>query len=377
VSLAVTPLPPVAINTPLTFTATTNGGMNVRYQFWLYNPKVSPSWTQLRAYSASASLVWTPTTAGSYLISVTAQDGTTGPQANTTAWYQVTSTLPLTKLSTTMSPVAPSPANTPITITAIAVGGTGVQYQFWVYNSNALPTWSQLNAFSSNASCVWTPATTGNYLLSVTAIDALTGSELNSSAWYAVGAQLTAVTASAVPTAPQPNNTPITITATATGGSNIQYQFWIYNSSATPAWTQLQAYSPTATCVWTPSTFGNYLIAVTALDSLTGASVNTIFWYSVVPLLTAVSCTTAPTAPQPANTSITLSASATGGTTVQYQFWVYNSSATPAWSQLQAYSVNATCVWQPTTAGSYLISVTALDGATGTTVNKMFWYTIR
>ena len=65
------------------------------------------------------------------------------------------------------------------------------------------------------------------------------------------------------------------------------------------------------------------------------------------PPLTGVTFTASPASPQPAGTAITITASATGGTNVQYQFWVYNPAATPAWSQLQAYSTPTTCSWTP------------------------------
>ena len=61
---------------------------------------------------------------------------------------------------------------------------------------------------------------------------------------------------------------------------------------------------------------------------------------------------------------------------MQYQFWVYNPAANPAWSQLQAYSALTACSWTPATAGIYLLSVTARDGITGTEVNTTAWYTI-
>ena len=171
------------------------------------------------------------------------------------------------------------------------------------------------------------------------------------------------------------SNTPITFSAAATGGANVQYQFWLYNQNATPAWSQLQAYSTSATCAWTPTTAGNYLISVTARDGVTGTAVNTTFWYTITDLQ--VTVTADPPSPQPANTSITLTATTTSGTSVQYQFWVYNSNANPAWSQLQAYSTQATCAWTPTSAGSYLLSVTAQDGNTGMAVDILFWYTVQ
>ena len=92
--------------------------------------------------------------------------------------------------------------------------------------------------------------------------------------------------------------------------------------------------------------------------------------------LTGLTVTTTPTSPQTVNTAITITATATGGMNVQYQFWLYNAIATPAWSQLQPYSTQTTCPWAPATAGSYQLSITAQDGATGATVNKMVPYII-
>ncbi len=128
---------------------------------------------------------------------------------------------------------------------------------------------------------MWTPTASGTYLIAVTAFDGLFGTEVNTTFWYAVEAPLTAVTAATNPASPQPYNTPITITASANGGTNVEYQFWVYNPSATPAWSQLQAYSATATCVWTPTKPGPYLISITARDSMTGTEVNDVFWYTV------------------------------------------------------------------------------------------------
>ena len=110
----------------------------------------------------------------------------------------------------------------------------------------------------------------------------MTGTLANSTAWYTVGTtRLTAVSFTTSPASPQSASTPITITATATGGTNVQYQFWCYNAEANPAWFQLQGYSTQNTCVWTPSTSGSYYLSITALDGVTGADVNTTAWFTV------------------------------------------------------------------------------------------------
>ncbi len=284
--------------------------------------------------------------------------------------------VPLSAVSITPSPAAPQPATTHITITATATGGTNVQYMFWLYNPTATPAWSELQASSSSATCAWTPAATGNYLLSVTATDGLTGAQVNNMLWYAVATPLSAVSITPSPASPQPANTHITITATATGGTNVQYMFWLYNPTATPAWSELQASSSSATCTWKPAATGNYLLSVTATDGVSGAQVSNMLWYAVATPLSAVSITPSPASPQAANTNITITATATGGTNVQYMFWLYNPTATPAWSELQASSSSATCAWKPAATGNYLISVTATDGISGAQVSNMLWYAV-
>jgi len=368
---------PQAVNTAISLTATVTGGTNVQYQFWIYNVTASPAWQQLQAYSTSATCLWTPMTAGDYLLSISARDGGTGTEAYSTFWYTITATAPLSAVMLSPSLPAPQSVNTSITLTATATGGTDVQYQFWVYNPSASPGWSQLQAYSSSPICNWMPTTVGNYLLSVTARDGGTGIVVNNTLWYTIsGPALTAVSVTAAPAAPQPINTAITLTAAATGGTNLQYQFWLYNQNAIPAWSQLQAYSTSATCTWIPTSPGDYMIAGTALDGVTGTTMSNTFRYGISgPVLTAVSLTASPTSPQSVTTPITLTAAATGGTSMRYQFWMYNPSMSPAWSQLQAYSASATCVWTPTVPGSCLFSITALDSVTGTTVNNTLWFT--
>ncbi len=145
---------------------------------------------------------------------------------------------PLSGVTITSNPTAPQLPGTPITLAASLTGGASVQYQFWVYNPSA-PSWSQLQSSSTSATCTWTPEAPGNYLLSVTALD-ITGAEVSATSWYHV-TDLTGVTLQVSPAAPQPPGAPITLTATANGGANVQYQFWAYNPSATPAWSELQA----------------------------------------------------------------------------------------------------------------------------------------
>jgi len=107
---------------------------------------------------------------------------------NTTLWYTITNSAPLTALTVTPSLPSPQAAHTPITFTATANGGVNVQYSFWIYNQNATPAWSQLQANSSQTTCPWTPAAAGSYLLSVTAQEGAgaCGEKVNVMQWYVV-----------------------------------------------------------------------------------------------------------------------------------------------------------------------------------------------
>ena len=253
-----------------------------------------------------------------------------------------------------------------------------MQYQFWLYNPTATPAWSQLQGYSASPTCTWTPAAAGNYLLSVTArgrhrhgreYAALVYRHQQRPADRGVRHRLSRLAAT--------GDTPITLTATATGGTNVQYQFWVYNPTATPAWSQLQGYSASATCTWTPAAAGQ----LPALRHRAGRRHRHDREYAVRvrdhrPADGGFRHRRHPPRRRTANTPITFTAVATGGTNVQYQFWLYNPNATPAWSQLQGYSTQATCPWTPTTPGSYLLSVTACDMSNGMAANTLLWYTV-
>ena len=286
--------------------------------------------------------------AGLYYLSVSAQDAT-GTQVSAASWYGVAGAL-LTQVSLAASPASPQSVNTPITLIANATGGTDVSYQFWAYAAST-QSWSRLP--SSSSACTWTPATAGCYYLTVSAQDGVSGTVVSNAAWYNVSS-LTALTLGTSPTSPQPANTGITLTATASGGSSLTYQFWCY-SAATGTWSQLQAFSSSNTITWTPSAIGSYFLTTTAQDGSTGQQMSASLWYIVSgPVLTAVSLATAPVSPQLINTPVTLTATATGGTNVQYQFWAY-SAAMQSWSQLQALTASPTCTWTAATAGCYYL----------------------
>ena len=267
---------PQQVWAPITFTATATGGQDVQYQFRLYDV-INQVWSTLQPFSAQSSYQWLPAVAGSYQLSVTACDESTGTQVNTTLAYTITPPS-LTAITVTAAPTAPQLTNTPITLTATATNGLNVQYQFWAYNPAATPAWSQLQAYSSSAACVWTPTIAGNYLLSITALDA-TGAMANATLCYTITAPLTAISVTSSPSSPQLAWTPITFTATATGGTSVQYQFQLYDA-INQVWNTLQGFSTQSSCQWLPTAVGSYQFSVTAQDA-SGTVVSTTITYVI------------------------------------------------------------------------------------------------
>jgi len=138
----------------------------------------------------------------------------------------------------------------------------------------------------------------------------------------------------------------ITWTATTSGGSNVQYQFWRY--TATEGWQIGQAYSSVNTFTWAPPAGTNAVqvwvrstgssaaydayAATGYFDIRSGARVTAFFANRSFPL--------------PVHVPVTFTANASSGSgAVQYQFWRY--SASTGWILAQDYSSSNSYSWFP------------------------------
>lgn len=107
VTLAATPLSPQPVNTPITLTATSSGAA-AEYQFQVgVSGWFGWTYTTIRSYSTTPTMVWQPTTARSYTLKVLARGvgSTTTSDAYTTISYTVTTP------TTTAAPAAQAPSS--------------------------------------------------------------------------------------------------------------------------------------------------------------------------------------------------------------------------------------------------------------------------
>ncbi len=180
VTLGATPPAPQVTGTPITLTATPQGGItapNVQYQFVAQYKLASGAWSSnmlIQDWSTNNQCIWTPTTAENYYVNVYARPvGYTAPYAVTT--YITYNILPanLTAVTLSANPPTPKPIGTLITLTATALGGIAapnVEYQFVAQYKLASGVWAPnilISDWSINNQCTWTPTTAEKYYVNV------------------------------------------------------------------------------------------------------------------------------------------------------------------------------------------------------------------
>jgi hypothetical protein len=185
-----------------------------------------------------------------------------------------------------------------------------------------------------------------------------------------------ASTLSANRTSPQPVGTTVTFSASASGGTSpYSYKWWVKQNGG--AWSLLQDWNTSTTLAWTPNASGTYAIGVWARSNgvtADGPQTSAIAEFGVSGTSTPPSSPSpsAPppssptyaslaanrTSPQPVGTTVTFSASASGGTSpYSYKWWVKQNGG--AWTLLQDWSTSTTLAWTPNASGTYAIGVWA------------------
>ncbi len=171
---------------------------------------------------------------------------------------------------------------------------------------------------------------------------------------------------------PTPAGTPITFTASASGGSgSLEYKFWRYKVGS--GWTMAKDYSTSNTLDWTPAPTETGDFVIQAWVRVAGSassydaygSLGTFTISRAAPNVTDVTANVA--FPTPPGQPITFTATSVGGIApVQYKFWRYKAST--GWAMIRDWASSASASWTPGASdeGSYTLQVWARNGgATG------------
>jgi hypothetical protein len=168
---------------------------------------------------------------------------------------------------------------TAVTIKGAPFGCPHPMFQFWVMNPGSTR-WQLAQDYTPTATLPWntTAKPAGTYRFSVWVRDASsrgayansmgTYDAFNNSQYFNLTAGCPAVGAAATPTSPSAAGTPVTITGSAQGCPNPQYEVWIlYPKSVT--WRLAQPYGSSADFAWTTAgqPAGAYRLSVWVQDA--------------------------------------------------------------------------------------------------------------
>jgi hypothetical protein len=271
---------------------------------------------------------------------------------------------PVSAVNVTASHAAPQLTNTPITFTASPTGGIAPYSYAWAVSTDG-STWTPAATWNTSNTFEWTPTTANaNYRVAVWARSAgnsADAGEATGSMPFAIRAVVSAVSVTASHTAPQLTNTPITFTASPTGGT-APYSYKWATSTDGITWTPAASWSTSNSFAWTPTTANaNYRVAVwarSAGNNDEAGEATGSMPFAIRAVVSAVSVTASHTAPQLTNTSITFTASPTGGTAPYSYKWATSTDGV-TWTSA-SWSTSNTFAWTPTTANAnYRVAVWA------------------
>jgi len=256
---------------------------------------------------------------------------------------------------------APQPIGASVTFTALPTGGVAPYQYKWIVTNGGASTvavnWTTSNSFT------WTPTENANYAVSVWVRSSGNAADVLEASTYlafsiapatAAGATTVALTANRV--APQAPFTPITWTATPTGGvAPHQYKWRVFDGTT---WSVSANWSPTNSFIWTPSTANaNYRVEVWLRSAGSTADAAEASIASPFPIesqlagnanggAASVSLTANRTAPQPIGNPISFTATPTGGTAPFAYKWFYFMGTT--WTAFGDWSSSPNFTWYPT-----------------------------
>ncbi len=361
--------------TQVTLTATGTGGTGgYQYAFSVCNSE--GKWYKIQAASAKNTAVWNASPAGQKTLYAYVKDSS-GKVEQKTINFTVTDSKPLTVSSFTTNKGTSATKGTKVTLTATASGGTGsYQYAFSVCNSEGK--WYKIQAASAKNTAVWDATPAGQKTLYAYVKDASGKVEQKTINFTVTDSE--SLTVSSFTTdkgTSAASGTQVTLTATGAGGTGgYQYAFSVCNSEG--KWYKIQAASAKNTAIWNASPAGQKTLYAYVKDSSGKVEQKTIN-FTVTDVaetgLAVSSFTTDKGTSAAAGTSVTLTATATGGSGFyQYAFSVCNSEG--KWYKIQEASAKRTAVWKATPAGTKTLYAYVKD-SNGKVAQKTLNFTVK
>lgn len=345
---------PQKINETIKLMVEATGGTEKLYKFHVYDGN---TWTDLTEYIPSNTFDWTPTKPGDYKFSVHVKDKESSNQYDdfVTLLYKI-KVDPIKVESITSDVRAPQLEGTDVTFTANATGGMEKLYKFHLYDGKK---WTVLQDYSPSNSLTW-KATAGNNKVVVHVKEKGSKNEYDAYTytWYTIKDNpVRAISLTPSSVSPQFEGTDVTFTANATGGVEKLYKFHVFDGKV---WSVLRDYNTSNKLTWKPSA-GQYKVVVHVKDRNSQKEYDS-YTYTMFTVrnrpVNMVDVQTNYQSPQAANSTITMTALAEGGSQKLYKFHAFDGKK---WYDLTDFTTSNVYNWTPTKAGTYKISVHVKD----------------
>ena len=331
-----------------------NTGAIVPKYFTLTVKSGASSWTVKQNYSTNTSASIAFTAVGTYEVNVVIKDAL-GDTNSAVKKVNVVAVL-VPKLTVAKSSVVCGQSNT---VSVSATGGTGGYTYAFYYKNSTSDSWSEKQAFSSNAKVDIKPAKTGTYNVCAKVKDS-SGTVQKTYGSFKVTAAVTVKASLSAATIIKGQSTTVTATA-ANGSGGYQYAIYLKKSDATN-WTVKQDFGTNAKLSLKPSSDGKYQVCVKAKDSIGGIA-KAYLDITVKPAVENTSTISATSIKLKSSVTVTCSAkNGSGGYTYSV---LYKQKSSSNWATAQDFKTNTSVKITPSAAAEYDVCVKAKDSIGG------------
>ena len=309
-------------------------------------------------------------------ISTTVPAGaTSGTIAVTTPGGTGTSTGSFTvipSLQLTASILSPTAVGTPILLTATPASPANLEYKFRAKYTDPLvgSVWTTIQEYGVKATATWTPTEAHGY--TIIAYARLVGNALP----YQVYRELSMTVKVAVtdlqvtinPAAPTSTGTPVRISVSPVNGGTLEYRFRAKYAALAGGftWQTLQEYSSSSVCNWTPTEAHPYILYVYAREKGKSTTYDVFkeIPYAVNTPVSALVLAASSQSPVGSGTPVKLTATATGGGTLEYKFYaLYNNANNVQQTELiREYAPANYVTWYPRTTYTSVVALVREKG---------------
>lgn len=341
---------PQAPGTAITWTASAAGGeAPYQYRFLSW---INFAWVEQRAWSTSNTFVWTPPAVDLHAkILVEVRSAWNTGAAETSAEQAFPIRARATSVTLVKNKTSPQFPGATVGWTAQASGGESpYQYKWSVWDGSA---WTVVSNWSTSYIYNWSPSVANpNYRVAVQVRSAWNTGAAEVNTWTAFPIVPPVSSVSVVPdlASPRGAGTPITFTATATGGTGALQYRWIRQFNGAQI---MQDWSTSNVFVWTPTLSSDLYQIKVQVRSEWNTQFNENFEsegaisYAIKPVIGLAVINASVASPQPSGTTIHWTANASGGVApYQYLWVVWNGSA---WINATTWSTSNTFDWTPAT----------------------------